>query len=108
MNLIPFVQKKGEEVLDFSTIFYDKEKKRIVKRTERKIQTGGQPGMMVTDKTLLHGMDADLRLTARARVVLTQATEDNVNRLMTDLEQSKRNAAQLKETLKKEKRKLKV
>ena len=33
---------------------------------------------------------------------LTQAIEDNVNRLMTDLEQSKRIAAQLKETLKKE------
>ena len=96
------MQEKGEEVPDFSTIFYDKEKKRIVKRTERKIETGGQPGMMVTDKTLVHGTDADPRLTARARVALTQATEDNVNRLMMDLEQSKRNAAQLKETLKKE------
>ena len=41
-------------------------------------------------------------MTARARVVLTQATEDNVDRLMMDLEQSKRNATQLKETLKKE------
>ena len=58
--------------------------------------------MMVTDKTLVHGMDVDLRLTARSRVALTQATEDNVNRLMTDLEQLKRNADQLKETLKKE------
>ena len=58
--------------------------------------------MMVTDTTLVHGTDADMRLTARAGVALTQATKDNVNRLMTDLEQSKRNAAQLKETLKKE------
>ena len=58
--------------------------------------------MMVTDKTLVHGKDANLMLTARAGVALTQATKDNVNRLMTDLEQSKRNVAQLKETLKKE------
>ena len=36
LNLIPFVQKKGEEVPNFSIIFYDKEKKRIVKRTKRK------------------------------------------------------------------------
>ena len=36
MNLIPFKQKEGEEVLDFSTIFYDKEKKRIFRRTEKR------------------------------------------------------------------------
>ena len=36
LSLIPFMQKEGEEVPDFSTIFYDKEKKRIVKRTEKK------------------------------------------------------------------------
>ena len=42
--------------------------------------------MMVTDKTLVHGTDADLRLTTRAGVALTQATEDNVNRPMTGLE----------------------
>ena len=57
---------------------------------------------MITDKNLVYGTDADPRLTARDGVVLTQATEDNVDRLMTDLEQSRKNATQLKETLKKE------
>ena len=57
---------------------------------------------MITDKTLVYGTDVDLRLTVRARVALTQAIEDNVDRLMTDLEQSRKNVAQLKETLKKE------
>ena len=38
----------------------------------------------------------------RAGIALTQATEDNVDRIMTDLEQSRKNVAQLKETLKKE------
>ena len=41
LRLIPFEQKKGEQVLDFNTIFYDKERKRIVKTTERKVETGG-------------------------------------------------------------------
>ena len=41
LRLIPFEQKKGEEVPDFNTIFYDKEKKIIVKRTERRVETGG-------------------------------------------------------------------
>ena len=65
------MQEKGEEVPYFSTIFYDREKKRIIKRTERKIETGGQPGMMVTDKTLVYGIDKDPRLTTRAGVALT-------------------------------------
>ena len=42
---------------------------------------------MITDKTLVYGTDADLRLTTRAGVALTQATKDNVDRLMMDLEQ---------------------
>ena len=88
------MQKEGEEVIDFSTIFYDKEKKRIVKRTKKKVETGGQSGKMITDKTMVYGTDADPRLTVRAGVALTQDTEDNVDRLMTDLEQSKKNAAQ--------------
>ena len=57
---------------------------------------------MVTDKTLVHGTNKYPRLIARAGVALTQETKDNVDRLMTDLEQSRKNAAQLKETLKKE------
>ena len=90
------MQKEGEEVPYFSTIFYDKEKKRIIKRTEKKVETGGQSGMMITDKTLVYGTYADPRLTAKAGVALTQATEDNVDRLMTNLEQSRKKAAQLK------------
>ena len=34
LRLIPFEQKKGEEVPDFNTIFYDKERKRIEDREE--------------------------------------------------------------------------
>ena len=68
---------EGEEVHYFSTIFYDKEKKRIVKRTEKKVDTGGQSGKMITDKTLVHGTHKDPRLIARAGVALTLATKDN-------------------------------
>ena len=59
MNLIPFIQKEGEEIPNFSTILYDKEKKRIVKRTEKKVETGEQSGKMITKKTMLYGTDAD-------------------------------------------------
>ena len=39
LKLVPFVQKKGEEIPVFNTIFYDRAKKRIVKRIERKVET---------------------------------------------------------------------
>ena len=55
VELIPFMPIEGEEVPNFNTIFYDKEKKRIVKITEKKVDTGGKPGMMVIDKTVVHG-----------------------------------------------------
>ena len=41
LRLITFDQKKKKEVPDFNTIFYDRETKIIVKRTERKVETGG-------------------------------------------------------------------
>ena len=73
-----------------------------MKRTEKKVETGGQLGMMVTNKTLVHGIDKDPRLTIRAGAALIHASEDNVDRIMTDLEQSRKNASQLKDTLRKE------
>ena len=57
---------------------------------------------MVIDKTLVYNTHKDPRLIARDGVALALVTEDNVDRLMTDLEKSRKNAAQLKETLKKE------
>ena len=90
MNLIPFMQKEGEEVPDFSTIFYDKEKKRIVKRTKKKVEIGEQSRNMIIDKNLVYGIDADPRLTSRSGVALTQDTEDNVDRLMTNREQPRK------------------
>ena len=38
LRLIPFEQKKGEEVPNLYTIFYDTKKKRIMKRSKRRIK----------------------------------------------------------------------
>ena len=83
--LILFIATEGGEVLDLNMIFYDKVKKRIVKRTEKKVNTGGKTGVMVTDKTLVHGTNKYPRLMARAGVATALATEDNVDIIMTDL-----------------------
>ena len=58
--------------------------------------------MMVTDKALAHGTNKYPRLTIQAGAALIHATEDNVDQIMTDLEQSRKNAAQLKDSLRKE------
>ena len=55
---------------------------------------------MVTEKTVLHGTHKDPWLIARVGVDLTLANEDNMDMIMTDLEQSQKNVAQLKENLK--------
>ena len=57
---------------------------------------------MINDKTLVHGTDKDTRLTILAEAALIHASKDNVDRIMIDLEQSRKIAAQLKDTLKKE------
>ena len=102
IELIPFTPTEGEEFSDLNTIFYDKVEKRIVKRTEKNVNTGGKIGVMVTEKVVVHGTDKDPQLMARAGVATTLDTEDNVDRIMTDLEQSQKKVTQLKETFKKE------
>ena len=99
---IPFIPSKEKEVANLNTIFYDKNKKRIVMRTKKKVDTGEKQGIMVTEKTIVHGTDKDPRLLAKVGVASALANEDNVDKIMTDLEQYKKKAVQMKETPKKE------
>ena len=39
LRIVPFVQEKGKEILDFNTVYYDRDTKRIMKRTERKVES---------------------------------------------------------------------
>ena len=102
LKLVPFVQKKGEEIPDFNTVYYDRETKRMIKRTERKFEAEGLPGKMIMDTAVMLGTYQDPRFTLRARTALIHASEDNMDKVMTDLEQSKKSSAQLKDTLRKE------
>ena len=85
-----------------NTIFYDKEKNIIVRRMEKKVNAEAKKGIMLTEKTVLHGTDKDPRLMVRAGVATALATKDNADKIMTDLEQSQTKITQLKETLKRE------
>ena len=56
-------------------------------RTEKKVEAREKQGVMVTEKTIVHGTDKDPRLMARAGVSSTLANQDNVDKIMTYLEQ---------------------
>ena len=102
LQLIPFTQKKGEEVPDFSTVYYDRATKRIMRRTEKKVEAKDLSGKMVTDTAVMLGTDKDPRFTIRAGAAMIDASEDNINRVMIELESAKKTSSQLKDTLRKE------
>ena len=102
LQLVPFEQKKGEEVPDFSTVYYDRATKRIMRRTERKIEAEGMTSTMITDKAVMVGTDKDPRFVIRAGRAAIDATEDNVDRMMKEIDSTKKNSSQLKDTLRRE------
>ena len=71
-------------------------------RTYKKVDTEEKEGIMVTEKTIIHGTDKDPRILARACVASALANVDNVDKIVDDLEQYKKKVSQMKETLKKE------
>ena len=54
---------------------------------------------MINDTTMVHGTDKDPRFTIQVGAALIHAFKDNVDWIMTDLEQLRKFAAQLEDTL---------
>ena len=103
LGLIPYIPYQEQEVADLSTIFYDKNKKSIVIRTEKKMDSRDQPiDIMVTKKIVLHGNNKDTKLLAAAGVASALANADNVNQMVDDIEKYKEKMSQVKETSRKE------
>ena len=48
-------------------------------RTEKKVDTGEKQGIMVTEKTIIHGIGKDPILLAKVGVASNLANEDNVD-----------------------------
>ena len=70
-----------------------------MKRTERKVEAEGMAGKMITDKVMMVGTDVD------AGTAAIHASEDNIDRMMIEIESSKKSSSQLKDTLRKEREK---
>ena len=59
-------------------------------------------GKMVTDTAVMLGTDKDPLFTIRAGTALIDASADNINKLMIELESAKKTSSQLKDTLRQE------
>ena len=61
IGLIPFITSHEQDVENLDTIFFDLEKKRIVRRTKKRMKMGDQPvAVMVTEETFMQRTDEDL------------------------------------------------
>ena len=69
---------------------------------EKKVEAKDLSGKMVTDTAVMLGTDKDPMLTIRAGVALIDASADNINKVMIELESAKKTTAQLKDTLRQE------
>ena len=57
---------------------------------------------MISDTAVVLGTDLDPRFTLRVGASMIHASKDNMDKVMTDLEQSRKSSAQLKDSLRKE------
>ena len=89
------------EFLD--TIFFDKSRKTIVRRSEKRLKIGTKPDVItVTEKTIVKKTNQDPKLLALVRVATIQANANKVDILMEDPEHHKENMLKMKDTLVKE------
>ena len=96
LQIVPFVQKKGEEVPDFSTVYYDRTTKRIMRRTKKKVEVKDLSGKMVTYTAVMLGKDKDPMFMIRDGAALIDASADNIKKVMFELELAKKTTSQLK------------
>ena len=100
---IHFIPSQEQAIVDLNTIFYDKNKKRNVMRTKNRLDSRKKHiGVMVTEKTIVHGTNKDPKLLATTGVALALANVDNVDKMVDDLEKYREKLSQMRETLKKE------
>ena len=103
LGLVPFTPSHKHVMASLDTILFDKNKKRIARRSEKRLKIGDRPvEVMVTERTVMQGTDEDPQLLAMASMATVQANANNVNKLVEDVEHYKQRMLKMKETLVKE------
>ena len=83
LELIPFIPSHEQAIENLDTNFFDKRKKRIVMRSEKRLNTGDHPvEIMVTGKTVLQGTNKEPKHLVMEGVAIALANVDNVGKLV--------------------------
>ena len=100
LGLTPFTPSKQHIVARLDTIIFDKSRKTITRRLEKRLKMGTQVDIVtVTECTIMEGTHKDPKFMASVNIAAAQASADNVYRLMDDVERNKENMLKLKDSL---------
>ena len=103
LGLVPSTPSRNHTVAFLDTIFFDKERKNIVRRSEKRLKINTQPYLVtVTEKTVMEHTDKDPIFMTSMNIEETQANIDNVDNLVEDAEHHKEKMLKMKDTLVKE------
>ena len=103
LGLTLFTPSKQHIVACLDTIFYDKTKKTITRRSKKWLKTTTHADVVtVTKNTVMEGTNKHLKFMAYISVAVAQANANNVDRLIENVEHHKEKMFKMKDTLIKE------
>ena len=103
LGLFLFTPSKHHIVACLDTIFFERNKKTIVRRSEKILKVDTQPDVItMTEKNVVEKTNQDPKFLASISVAAAQANADKVEKLMEDAEHYKEKMIKMKDTLIKE------
>ena len=89
--------------MNLDKIFFDPDKKRIVRRREKRMKSGDQlVAIMVIEDMVMHMIDEYPQLLTMVGLAASQANAVNVSKMVENVDQLKEKMSEMKETLRKE------
>ena len=85
LGLVPFTPSKHHTTACLDTIFFDKSRKTIVRRSGKHLNIGTQTDVItVTEKIVVKKTNQDPKFLASVSITAAQANANNVDKLMED------------------------
>ena len=100
LRLTPFTPSKHHTMDCLGTIIFYMTRKAIIRSSEKILKMGTHTIVVtITENTIMEGTHKDSKFTASVKIAAAQASADNVDRLMNDMEQNKEKMMKLKDNL---------
>ena len=90
LGLLLFTPSRYHAMACLDTIFFDKNRKTIVRISEKRLKIDTQPSVItVTEKTMVEKTNQEPKFLALVSIAATQANANNVDKLMEDADHYK-------------------